>query len=164
MTASIERSRKMIIVPFCVLNQNAVIHEWERANGAFPFVQLILEAGVGLIQLPCPELIHLGMERPPLEYEDYNTAQHRACCQKSLEPTFWQIDRFLEADYEILGVLGIAESPNCAISGRRGVMMEIFWEEVKARGITLAHLEVPVNILDRKEKFEQKIRDFLQIS
>ncbi|WP_239257060.1 CD3072 family TudS-related putative desulfidase [Listeria ilorinensis] len=163
MTPPIERSKKMIIVPFCVLNQNAVIHQWERANGAFPFVQLILEAGVGLIQLPCPELIHLGMDRPPLEYTDYDTDRHREWCRKSLEPTFWQIDRFLAADYEILGVLGIAESPNCAISGHRGVMMEIFWKTLDARGIELSYLEVPVNILDKQEKFEQEIRAFLQI-
>lgn len=128
----------------CVLNQNAVIHGWERARGAFPFAIDLLRSGIALIQLPCPEFIVLGGDRPPMTYEEYdNLPDFRQECQRLLQPMIQQIQAYQAEGYQYLGVIGIHESPNCSISGQRGVLMEEFFAECHKAQIGTDFLEVP---------------------
>lgn len=128
----------------CVLNQNAVIHGWERARGAFPFAIELLRSGIALIQLPCPEFIVLGGDRPPMTYEEYqNLPDFRQECQRLLQPMIQQIQAYQAEGYQYLGVIGIHESPNCSISGQRGVLMEEFFAECHKAQIGTNFLEVP---------------------
>lgn len=128
----------------CVLNQNAVIHGWERARGAFPFAIELLRSGIALIQLPCPEFIVLGGDRPPMTYEEYhNLPDFRQECQRLLQPMIQQIQAYQTEGYQYLGVIGIHESPNCSISGQRGVLMEEFFAECHKAQIGTNFLEVP---------------------
>lgn len=126
-----------------MLNQNAVIHGWERAKGAFPAVKQLVDAGVGIIQLPCPELIFKGACRAPLAYGDYNTEAYRALCRELLAPYWTQMNEYLENGYSLLGVVGIHNSPSCSISGQRGVFMEELFALCEKRGIRPAFVEVP---------------------
>ncbi len=58
------RSRKIIFVAHCVLNQNAKIDRCARYPGAMPeLAAFLLQSGVGIVQLPCPELLALGLDR-----------------------------------------------------------------------------------------------------
>ena len=75
------KSRRIVLVSHCVLNQNSVVEGWSRAKGAVPIVKLLLEEGIGIVQLPCPELICGGLSRPPRSFDDYNTAGYRARCR-----------------------------------------------------------------------------------
>ena len=51
------KSKKLVLIAHCVINQNSVIEGWARAKGAFPIAKLLLDESVGIIPLPCPELI-----------------------------------------------------------------------------------------------------------
>jgi len=68
--------REFVVVSHCILNQHAVIPGWERARGAFPLAISLLNQGVALLQLPCPEFLTLGKERPPMTYQEYVATSH----------------------------------------------------------------------------------------
>ena len=109
--------KKILVVSHCILNQNAVVNGWERARGAYPIAKYILEKGVGMIQLPCPELLCMGLERAAMSYEDYNSIEgYRKRCLDLLEPVIIQLKMYKESNYKYLGVIGAAGQP----AGRTG--------------------------------------------
>ncbi|WP_429959812.1 CD3072 family TudS-related putative desulfidase [Enterococcus sp. AZ196] len=156
--------KQLVAVSHCVLNQNAVIHGWERARGAFPFAIELLRQGIALIQLPCPEFIVLGGDRPPMTYEEYrDLPNYRQKCQELLQPMIQQIQAYQAEGYQYLGVIGINESPNCSISGQRGVLMEEFFSECEKAQIGTSFLEVPTWYSeDDQGDFEEQLQGFLE--
>nr|WP_137664970.1 CD3072 family TudS-related putative desulfidase [Enterococcus hulanensis] len=148
----------------CVLNQNAVIHGWERARGAFPFAIELLSRGIALIQLPCPEFIVLGGDRPPMTYEEYRELpNYRQTCQELLEPMIQQIQTYQAEGYQYLGIIGINESPNCSITGQRGVLMEEFFARCQQAQIGTNFLEVPTWYSeDDQGAFKEQLQEFLE--
>lgn len=118
-----KRSKKILLVSHCILNQNVVIEEEARALGAIPSaVNWINEEGVGVVQLPCPEFTFLGLDRPSMTYEQYDNEPYREHCRSILHPVIEQIQEYVRCGYEITGILGIESSPSCDHS--RGVFME----------------------------------------
>ncbi|HCM87072.1 MULTISPECIES: CD3072 family TudS-related putative desulfidase [Enterococcus] len=156
--------KQLVAVSHCVLNQNAVIHGWERARGAFPFAIDLLSRGVALIQLPCPEFIVLGGGRPPMTYEEYrDLPAFRQQCQAMLQPMIQQIQAYQMEGYQYLGVIGINESPNCSISGQRGVLMEEFFAECQKAQIGTNFLEVPTWYTEEaRGDFNEQLQMFLE--
>ncbi|MBX8938706.1 hypothetical protein HCH29_17460 [Enterococcus gilvus] len=148
----------------CVLNQNAVIHGWERARGAFPFAIELLSRGIALIQLPCPEFIVLGGDRPPMTFEEYRELpNYRQTCQELLEPMIQQIQTYQAEGYQYLGIIGINESPNCSITGQRGVLMEEFFARCQQAQIGTNFLEVPTWYSeDDQGAFKEQLQEFLE--
>lgn len=162
------RGKRVVLLSHCCLNQNAVLLGWERAKGPYDFVRILLEEGVGIIQLPCPETLALGIKRPPLEYKDYDTKEHRALCEKLQEETLLMLEAHREVGDEILGVIGIHESPNCSITKQRGIFMEALFNGLEKEGFHLDFLEVPPDyhneIEGSKETFHKALYQWLQSS
>jgi predicted secreted protein len=120
-----QRSKKILLVSHCIINQNTVIEEEARALGAIPSVmEWALKNGYGIVQLPCPEFTFLGLERPPMTYEEYDNESYRAHCGKILEPIIDQLLNYQQNGYQIMGTVGIQSSPSC--DPGRGVFMEEF--------------------------------------
>lgn len=137
------KSQKIIFVAHCVLNQNAVVDGLARAKGAYPILQLLLDDGVGIIQLPCPELIFDGVSRGEHTFAEYNTMEYRALCRTILQPYIKQIQDYMSCGYTFLGVIGIEMSPSCAMSGVRGVLMEELSSIMATERIPLPYIEIP---------------------
>ena len=137
------------------MNQNAVVHGLERAKGAFPLVEEILKRGIGIIQLPCPEFLYLGSNRPSMNKAEYEkTEGYTEHCRRILESVFWQLEEYQKNGYSYIGVLGIQESPSCSLSSPPGILMEKYMEEMERRNWTKACFEVPV-FYDEEEKDEK---------
>ena len=65
------RSRRVILLAHCLLNQNAISDGTADFPSQFTeLVELLTSNRIGMIQLPCPELICLGLDR-----EDRNGGQ-----------------------------------------------------------------------------------------
>ncbi len=166
------RSRRLVLLSHCILNQNAVVEPLARRPGALEgIVQICLEAGVGILQLPCPEIIAAGPRRAAAEREDYDTAEHRALCRRILAPVREQVRAYEEAGYRLVGLIGIGQSPSCGVHTThgggaaqlgRGVFMEellAMLPELEGRAI-----EVPRRyVLDHEvtARFEAELRAFL---
>ena len=58
------RSKRVIFLAHCLLNQNAISDGTAVRPAAYrELIQLLLDAEAGIVQLPCPELCCLGLDR-----------------------------------------------------------------------------------------------------
>jgi predicted secreted protein len=142
-----QRSKKIILTSHCIINQNTVVEGESRALGAIPSaVQWIIGKGYGILQLPCPEFTFLGMDRPPMTYEEYDTREYRAHCRKIMEPVIEQVHEYIRSGYTIEGILGIQSSPSC--DQGRGVFMEEVQSLFQENGLPLKTLWYLPNTAD----------------
>lgn len=154
--------RGALVVSHCVLNQSVVVHGLERAVGAIPFVDQI-PTQISLVQLPCPEFLRLGANRPGMTYAEYAALpDYRAYCQQLLQPTIQELIQLQADGVQLLGVLGIEESPNCDLLKRPGVFMEAFTQLCQQNDLYLPKLAVPVGYPDNAGDFEQQLQQFLK--
>jgi len=138
------RGRRIVVVSHCLLNQNAVVRDWERASGAYnDVVRILLEQDLGFLQLPCPEFLMLGEDRPPLTREEYDTRDYRTHCLELAAEPVKQIHEYVKQGYEIVGLIGIEESPSCDTSRRRGVFMEELLGLLATESIQLRTFDIP---------------------
>lgn len=157
------RSKKLVLVSHCILNQNSVVEPLDRAKGAFSFVKELIDSGIGIIQLPCPEFRHLGITRKPMEKWEYNTAEYRLLCRKLFLPILEDLFIYLKNGYEFCGIIGINQSPTCSITGNRGILMEEVFDMLKAQEIEPKYLEVPEDYDDKNSKaFSLSLVSFLK--
>jgi predicted secreted protein len=137
------RGKRLVLVSHCVLNQNAVVRGWERAAGAYnDIVRVLLKKDFGILQLPCPEFSMLGEDRPPLTKEEYDTPDYRVHCRELAAEPIKQIREYIRQGYEIVGLLGIEESPSCDTLRKRGVFMEELLSLLAAESIELKTFDI----------------------
>jgi predicted secreted protein len=124
-----KRSKKIIFVAHCILNQNSKLDGCAHFSGAIdPVVQILVDAGIGIIQMPCPELLCLSLDRKAdkntgatIESEDtriadlMNEENAIAFCSDLVSDIIDQIIDYENHGFEIIGVLGINGSPTCGV-------------------------------------------------
>lgn len=131
-----QRSKKLVVVSHCVLNQNAVVTGEARSPGIMTSaVQWANEQEYGIFQLPCPEFTFLGPERPPMTAEEYDTPEFHVHNRKILIPYLEQLKLYQDHGYEIVGGIGISDSPSC--DPGKGIFMKNFFELAKEFGINI---------------------------
>lgn len=114
-----KRKRRVIFVSHCWLNLNTRFPEgcaFEGANA--PLIKTLLDSGLGIIQMPCPEYECLGLEKA--NYGEIVGEDLRACFRKSAQVVAKQIEDYLALGFEIAGVLGMNPSPSCGIDTAKG--------------------------------------------
>jgi len=150
-----DRSKKVIFTSHCVLNQNTVVCPLARAKGPYrDIVQKLMEEGIGIHQLPCPEYRHLGLKRKPMTKSQYDTVEFRNLCKKIGKDAVNIMKEYLDNDYLIVGLLGIKGSPSCSLRGEKGILMEELLSIAKDNGISLNLLDVPGEYVDGKDNKE----------
>ncbi len=130
-----KRSRRVIVVAHCILNQNAKIDGCAHYPGAVrELADIILASGCGIVQMECPEIAHLGLDRQAsprsrrtIESEDTRVAElmeapaGQACCREIAARVARQIEQYARCGFSVLGVLGVNGSPTCGVeTGWRG--------------------------------------------
>jgi predicted secreted protein len=155
-----KRSKKILLVAHCILNQNAKIDRCAHFPGAIQEVaQILIDAGVGILQMPCPELLCLGLDRQvetgspsTIESEDTRVAIRMAeewaaaLCSKMVSDLVYQVEEYRKNGFAVLGVIGINGSPTCGVERAwannqeepgPGVFFRMFDEECCKKGIAL---------------------------
>jgi predicted secreted protein len=111
------RSRKILITCHCAINANAKVPPLATVGGVFTeHVSEYIQSGCGLLQLPCPEVSYLGMNRWGMTKEQYDHPNFRRHCREILTYPMVQIQSFIQTGYQIFGVLGMDKSPNCGLN------------------------------------------------
>ena len=121
------RSQKVAFLAHCLLNQNAISDGTAVRPAGFPeMLSYLLEHGVGIVQLPCPELLCLGLDRGdpqgaerPVVVE--NTRIRRAMAQaepsrrlaRLVADTMAQLLQYRRYGFQVVGILGANRSPCC---------------------------------------------------
>lgn len=138
-----ERKKNMVILSHCILNQNSVVLPLARAKGAYnAIIKTILNRDIGIIQLPCPEIIHLGTKRPSMTKEEYDTKDYRQLCKELLQPIISQILFYKDENYKIIGLVGIDKSPTCRLNNN-GILMDVLFKLLEVNQIKLNKIDVP---------------------
>jgi len=147
------RNGRLVFLIECLLNQNA------RDLGAADspavtreMVDLLADAGIGMVQIPCPEIACLGFNRQRPSGKSIRQALEApvsaTCCQHLAEVTADRIRCYLDQGFEVLAVLGGNEqSPACAVhttvvggtqlTDRSGVFMRALAVELANRSIRI---------------------------
>jgi len=151
------RSKKVMFVAHCILNQNARINTCAYTPAAIPKIpQCLLQRNIGIIQMPCPELGCLGLGRGgPVEiYDQLSTPGGRRYLRSIAQDVVYQVRQYRKQGFRVLGVLGIDGSPSCGVDltyykGEKPGK-GAFMEELTA-AFTAAGLDVPVRgVMDAK--------------
>jgi hypothetical protein len=76
-----KRARRVIFISHCWLNINTRFPEGCAFEGAnVPLIKTLLDSGLGIIQMPCPEYECLGLEK--WQYGEIKGNDLRACFRK----------------------------------------------------------------------------------
>ncbi len=111
------RSGKIVVVSHCILN----VHSLEDGLSMYPgleeeVVKLLIEKGVGIYQIPCPEMSIMGIFRLPMPKEPYEHPKIRERYRELAMDIVKHLVWFKKKGYEIKAVLGAEGSPTCGIS------------------------------------------------
>lgn len=156
------RKKKVIITSHCIINQNSVVRPLARARGGFKNIILtLIENDIGIVQMPCPEFIHLGLNRTPMSKEEYNTKEYIELCDKIASDTVIKIKEYLNNDYEVVGLLGINQSPTCSINGVKGHLMESLLEKLRVDNIMLPLIDLPTTHQEGSKQFIKELEAFI---
>ncbi|MDK2463435.1 MAG: hypothetical protein QI223_01485 [Candidatus Korarchaeota archaeon] len=110
------RSKRVILLAHCLLNQNSVVFGKARRPGPVgELVKLLVDAGVGMVQLPCPELTHYGLRRFWAVKEQFDNPGFRARCRRIASEVAEVVGEYLRNGYEVLGFVGVNGSPSCGV-------------------------------------------------
>ncbi|MCJ7693976.1 MAG: hypothetical protein MUO40_00970 [Anaerolineaceae bacterium] len=139
-----KRQRRVIFISHCWLNINTRFPEGCAFEGAnVPLIKTLLDSGLGIIQMPCPEYECLGLEK--WGYGEVINDDLRACFRKQAEVVLKQIKDYLALGFEIVGILGMNPSPSCGVNVAKGkgTMLGTSWDtsEQPEPGIFIEELQ-----------------------
>jgi predicted secreted protein len=111
------RGGKLVFVSHCILNQNAKVRGLAGSPAAvMPVVELLLANGIGVYQMPCPEMSYLGAMRWGQVRDQYDSPMFRRACQAMAETIMEQVEEYSRAGYRVLAFLMIDGSPVCGLN------------------------------------------------
>ncbi len=147
------RGGRFVAVIDCIVNQNV------RDQGAarfpamnFPLLALCHEAGVGVWQMPCPEIAALGFRRaraPGMTIRQaLESEAGRQACGELAASVGERLQQQIGEGFELLAVLGgNAASPGCAVhdaggalAPESGLFMLALQLELRRRGLDVPFL------------------------
>ena len=154
------RSKSVILVAHCILNQNSKMDGTASYSGpVVEILDLLLQSNVGILQMPCPEMICLGLDRgnkegylsPVVEENSRirfemvrDSAKEK---MKSLiDDLVFQVLEYQRNGFTILGIVGVNRSPICGVettskdnqeAAGEGVFVESFRRSLEENGIYL---------------------------
>ncbi len=123
------RSGRIVIVSHCLLNVHSLEDGLAMYRGVEEeVVKLLINKGVGIFQIPCPEMSIMGIFRLPMPREAYEHPKIKERYRELAGNIVRHIKWFKKKGYEIIAVLGAEGSPTCGVSlvGR--------WKDPKKKG------------------------------
>ncbi|NQT26656.1 DUF523 domain-containing protein [candidate division KSB1 bacterium] len=157
---------KVIVLSHCFFNLFARAKGVSKANKNWATVDHILsflrEKNVGIIQLPCPEILYQGLNRDACGIENYDNEKYKKICQKIVDDYTYLIEEYLKSNLEVQAIVGINGSPSCGIDytysskrkklNRKGVFLDKFNEHLKRKNIVIPF--IGVNISSQADIYE----------
>lgn len=178
------RSNRIVVVCHCILN----VHSLEDGLAEYPgleedVVKALMEKGVGMVQLHCPETRLHGIQRLPMPKDTYDKPEIRASYAAQAREEVLQLREFMKNGAEIVAIVGAEASPSCGVNivGRwktdvpvetrrfpedvdfiegRGVFMEELEKALAVEGCRPLWIGIPGKSLKRvfPEMFKETLR------
>jgi len=147
------RGGRLVFLIECLLNQNARdLGAAESPAATREMMDLLADAEIGMVQIPCSEIACLGFERRRPTGQSIRhaleTPKPATCCQHLAVVTVDRIQCYLDQGFEVLAILGGNEqSPGCAVhttaageaqlDDRSGVFMRALAVELAHRNLRI---------------------------
>lgn len=132
-----------------------------------PLIGFLLDQGIGIYQMPCPESTCLGNMRWGYVKDQYDNPMFRKHCERLTEVVMDQIQDYQRCGYHVLGFVMVDGSPVCGLHYtprpigdtlwggmvwyspeshhvlESGVFSEILQQMLKERGIEIPFIAYP---------------------
>jgi len=126
--------KRVIMLAHCILNGFCDLDVSDNTLRR-EVMDVIDKEDTGVIQLPCPELCYQALERTSIEPGDSRSGKYEEYCRDLLADLFKTLREYHKHDVEILGMLGIENSPSCSAEDDSSIMCRIIKEELEKSGI-----------------------------
>ncbi len=174
------RSKRIVFVSNCLLNASNKVLEFARYPGMFTQVVRTLDKyGIGLIQMPCPEVLYMGNQRWWHSRNLYDNVGFRRFCRQLAEQMADYMENYAVVGYEVVAVLLCDGSPSCGLTvsshyenggghpaeperslrERPGVYTEELIKAIRDRGLAMPPM-YGLKMDDREKSNEQLIEEF----
>ena len=111
-----DRSKKVVFISHCMLNQNARIANEADFPAMFePLLDYLQKKQVGVIQMTCPELYCLGLGRRAVRV-GLESPSGNARLQRLIDDVVFTIREYQYQGFEVVGILGKQGSPACGVT------------------------------------------------
>lgn len=115
--------KKIIFVSHCILNtaSKVVLYNKEEIDSEealrIKFMNKVIEKGIQVIQLPCPEFNMYGPLRWGHVSNQFDNVFFRKQCREMLTPIIDQMKEYVNNPnfFKVLGIVGIDGSPSCGV-------------------------------------------------
>lgn len=114
------RSLYFAFVPFCLLAQayqaqGIVKYEWRSAIK--PFVNILMDNEINIIQMPCAEATYKNnLLREPMGISKYDIDDFNEHCEGLAMNVAKQIGDIIKSGYKVIAIIGIEQSPSCCVN------------------------------------------------
>ena len=147
-----ERSKKVFFISECLLNQNIRADGVQNIEGdgpVSPIVKLLVDNGVGMTVVACPELKCEGLKRRACGKIRYQNLQgFRRICNESARELIERLQMYRDDGYKIGGFICVNGSPTCGAdycflgcgkgrSQESGIFVEELKNELAQKGLDL---------------------------
>jgi predicted secreted protein len=178
------RSNRIAVVCHCILNVHSLEENLAEYKGLEEeVIEALIEKGLGIVQLKCPETWLHGVERLPMPKDTYDKPHIRESYSALALEEILQLKEFMKNGAEIKVIIGAEASPSCGatvvsqwkresivetrkfpqdvdfIPGR-GVYMEELEKLLELEGIKPAWIGVPGKSIKSEfpEMFQQTLK------
>lgn len=145
-----KRSKSIIILAHCIINQNAKSDGTASYGGTITeLVDLLNSTDIGIVQMPCPELHCLGLDRGDVRggmrpvIEENSRIRNMIKQERNLKmieclihSVVYQIEEYLKNGFEIKGIVGINRSPSCGVE-----TTSMDNKEIEGQGVFIKELQ-----------------------
>jgi len=177
-----KRSKKIIVLAHCLLNQNSISDGTADLPAQFTeVIRLLMANDIGIIQMPCPEFLCLGLDRQDKQGAGRDLLLENTRIRNLLEKggnleilrekakeIVFQLEEYIQYGFKIVGIIGVNRSPSCGVetttkegneTGGRGVFMEIIENELEKKGINIPMIGSKTS---RQAESVERIKRFIE--
>ncbi len=176
-----QRSRKVVIVSHCVLNQNSRISTCAMSANTIPgVIESLIAQGYGLIQGPCPETELFGLRRTGMDVDDLREPKpaeegeiyDRLKSEENIGPLkdmaiglVKTAKEYIDNGVEVDAILGIAGSPSCGVDvtyrfglqSGSGAFIEELKTAMEEQGIRVPIVEINDALPEKNQAILERI-------
>lgn len=109
------RSHRIVLVAHCLLNANSKAEGSAWYAGVHAVIGDLAGRGYSVIQLPCPEVLHMGPGREELDPAIFETAEYQQLCASLADTVAEGVDRYQRVGVKTVAVVGIEGGRSCAV-------------------------------------------------
>ncbi len=112
-----KRGKKIVLLCHCILNSNAKVKGLSEYSSIIKeIVDLLEKKEIGIVQLPCPEMLVYGCNRWGHVREQFDNPYFRKKCRDMMTYIIYQLIDYTKNGNEIVGLIGIDGSPSCGVN------------------------------------------------